>query len=286
MMKKIKLAKSFPTIIIILIFLFSCNKELKDLSPDGASTANNEIVNEAYSLDVEDLSSAAVLGAPNSGGREEAIHTGIDDPSKCAKITIEVGTEPNSGIITVDFGTTGCKDSKGHVRKGKMIITYAGKRFVPGYSVKVELVDYFINDRKVEGTRIVTSEPTSTELKPVSKIVLKDGKCTSPDGTFSTHEFTHVRTWIRSSNPLEDSWTVSGSGSGVSRKGVAYTMTITKDLVFKKSCEASHVFIAVSGIKVLNKGGKEITIDYGNGICNNLVSVTYNGVTKVIEIKR
>lgn len=286
MMKKINLAKSFPTIIIILTFLFSCNKELKDLSPDGGSTADNEIVNESYSKDVEDLASTAVLGDPNSGGREEAIHTGIDDPSKCAKIKIEVGTEPYSGTITVDFGGTGCKDSRGNVRKGKMIITYAGKRFIPGSSVKVEMVDYFINDKKVEGTRSVTSEPTSTELKPVSKIVLKDGKCTSPDGTFSTHEFTHVRTWTRLSNPLEDSWTLSGSGSGVSRKGVAYTMTITKDLVFKKSCEASHVFIAVSGIKILNKGGKEITIDYGNGICNNLVSVTYNGVTKVIEIKR
>ncbi|MFM8913166.1 MAG: hypothetical protein ACKOE6_09665, partial [Flammeovirgaceae bacterium] len=146
--------------------------------------------------------------------------------------------------------------------------------------------NYSVNDVKIEGKRLISSESTSSESKPVFKVNLDSGKTTWPDGTFATHEFTHVRTWVRNSNPSLDSWRVSGSGNGISRRGANYEMRIAKELLYKKSCESVGVFIAVAGIKVIKKDGKEITIDYGNEVCNNLVTVTFNGVSKVIEITK
>ncbi|MFM7851720.1 MAG: hypothetical protein ACKO96_07305, partial [Flammeovirgaceae bacterium] len=112
--------------------LVSCNKELKDISVDSSTTANNEVVSESYSVDIEDLSAIAVLSDPNAGGRNQS---GLmDDRFNCATVTRTPGSEPYTGTILVDFGEAGCKDSKGNVRKGKMIITYNGKRHLVGSS--------------------------------------------------------------------------------------------------------------------------------------------------------
>jgi hypothetical protein len=273
---------------IFLLFVvgvaISCNKEFKDIPADSSTTANNEVVSESYSIDVEDLSAIAVLSDPNAGGRDQS---GLaDDRFNCATVTRTPGSEPYTGTILVDFGETGCKDSKGNVRKGKMIITYNGKRHLVGSSSTTRLVNYRVNDIKIEGTRVISAESISSENRPIFKVKLDSGKTTWPDGTFATHEFTHTRTWIRNTNPSQDSWRLTGFGKGVTRKGTNYEMRITKELLYKKSCEQIGVFIAVSGLKVVKKEGKEITIDYGNEVCNNLVTVTYNGVSKVIEVTK
>ena len=278
--------KSFGFLIVAIVFLFaSCNKDFKDLSADSSVAADNDVVSESYSIDLEDLSSLAVLSDPNSGGREQS--GGLDDRFTCANITRTPSTtEQYTGTIEIDFGTDGCKDSQGNTRKGKMIIDYKGKRCLPGSRITTNLENYSINNLKVEGVRTTTFGSACKETRPVITTELKDGKVTWPDGTFSTHDFVHTRTWYRETNPAQDYWTVTGSGKGTTKKGVKYDMLISKDLLYKKQCEATGVFIAVEGIKTITKDGKNIAIDYGNGICNNLVTVTSNGVSKVIEIRK
>jgi hypothetical protein len=47
------------------------------------------------------------------------------------------------------------------------------------------------------------------------------------------------------------------------------------------------VFIPVSGVKFVTKGLRELTIDYGNGACDNLVTLTNkNGRTVEYEVKK
>ena len=58
-------------------------------------------------------------------------------------------------------------------------------------------------------------------------------------------------------------------------------MTITNHLVYSRSCELnSKVFIPVSGTKHLMVDKKEVVIDYGDGSCDNTITVTINGKTK------
>lgn len=276
----------FGFLILSITLLFtSCNKDFKDLPADSSVVADNDVISDSYSVDLEDITSLALLSDPNSGGREQS--GGLDDRFTCANITRTPSTtEQYSGTIEIDFGTDGCKDSKGNIRKGKMIIAYKGKRYLPGSKVTTNLENYSINNLKVEGVRATTFGSASKETRPVITTELKDGKVTWPDGTFSTHDFVHTRTWYRETNPAQDYWTVTGSGKGTTKKGVKYDMVISKDLLYKKQCEATGVFIAVSGIKTITKEDKNIVIDYGNSICNNLVTVTSNGVSKVIEIHK
>jgi len=61
-----------------------------------------------------------------------------------------------------------------------------------------------------------------------------------------------------------------GVASGSNRDGKQYLMTITKDLVYSRPCQlSSKVFIAVSGEKTFVSDNKLITINYGDGACDN-----------------
>jgi hypothetical protein len=277
--------KIWSSFVVGAMLASSCNKEFKELLSENSVTANNEVIHESYSLDVEDISSAAIASDLNAGGRELGID--LDDRFKCSTVTrTSLGTY--SGTILIDFGADGCKDSKGNVRKGKISIEYKGKRYQPGSTFETKLEDYSINDLKVEGTRKISYESSSKDDNQVSKVTLNGGKLTWPDGSFSEHNFARIRTSTKSTASGKDTWewTLTGSGSGTSRKGVKYTMEISKPLKYKKECESVGVFIAVSGIKLVKKDAKDITIDYGNDLCNNLVTVSYNGTSKVIEINK
>ena len=62
-------------------------------------------------------------------------------------------------------------------------------------------------------------------------------------------------------------------------------MEITKPLVFKRECSSSRKFsIAVEGTKELTIDGKLIVIDYGDGTCDNKVTITINGTSKEVEV--
>jgi hypothetical protein len=283
-----------------LLFLASCQDDKIDFSSNDSQNVENEAVSDAYYEDADDMSGIAVSsdattlnGARESeNGRKFTVK--ISDLAKrfdCATITFETAAESSpqtpKGTITVDFGT-GCTDSKGNVRKGKIIINYTGRRFLNGSSVVTTFADYFINGVKIEGTRTVTNTSASLESNPVFEIKVNGGKATWPDATFATREVNRTREWNRGVilDFADDQWIVTGTASGTNRNGRAYQMEITKPLVYKRECAISDkVFIAVEGTKVLTVDSKQVTIDYGTGACDKLVTITVNGKSREVEVR-
>ena len=73
----------------------------------------------------------------------------------------------------------------------------------------------------------------------------------------------------------DDEYMVSGSASGINYDGKSFTITITDDLYYKK-CG----FFPVAGIiSVEVDGGSSMTLDYGNGECDNVAQMTLDGDT-------
>jgi len=280
-----------------LLFLASCQDDKIDFSANDSQNVENEAVSDAYYEDADDMSSIAVSSddATLTGGRESSggrsIKGKISDLAgrfDCATVEI-VTSDPTpgspKGTITIDFGT-GCTDKKGNVRKGKIVINYTGKRFISGSTVITTFADYFINGVKIEGTRTVTNASESLESNPKFGIEVTGGKATWPDGTFATREVNRTREWKRGNTPNVDEWVVEGTASGTNRNGRAYQMEITKALVYKRSCAITDkVFIAVEGTKVLTVENKQITIDYGDGACDKLVTITVNGKSREVEVR-
>src|SRR6478736_371564 len=213
-MKKIIGLKSIAGVAVgVLLFLGSCNDDKMDFSSNDSSNVENEASTDGYFEDADDISSVAVWsddatagGRQVSGGRRITIS---DLRFSCATVTIEpaAGSDPTnpSGVITVDFGT-GCTDAKGNERKGKIIITYTGRRYSVGSTRSITFDGYYINGVHIEGIRNVTNIAGTTDESPKFKIEVIGGKATWPDGSTATREVRKVREWQRAANPQNDQW--------------------------------------------------------------------------------
>ncbi|MDH4090109.1 MAG: hypothetical protein OEV74_13575 [Cyclobacteriaceae bacterium] len=253
-----------------------------------------EAVTDSYFQDLDDMAGVAI-GSPNdaeyAGGRVASpiAITIQDQRCNCNGIAVTVEPGPNStldipqGVLTIDFGSTGCSDLKGNVRTGKLIFTYNGRRFIPGSTVVTTTDNYTINGIKLEGTRTLTNVSGSTSDAPKFNVVLAGGKATFiADGTVAERESNITWQWTRAANPVDDYLTIdqSSTASGVTRGGRTYTVSLAKSLKYKRFCG-----IAVEGIKVYTiDGTKVVTIDYGDGTCDKLIVYTVNGIARNLNI--
>lgn len=287
---KMKLLAS--AMVVSLGFLASCDDEKLQFNTKDTASVKDEAEVDSYFEDTDNMS-VTVVSSDNSTatGTDAGRVIGndkLDHRFKCAEVTIVLAgdntTEVPHGTITVDFGT-GCTDNYGNVRKGKVIVEFQGRRFVPNSTIVTTMDGYSINNVTLEGTRTVTNVSGSTEEAPKFNVVLEDGKATWPDGTVSTREVNRTHEWIRGANPLSDEWHVTGTANGINRSGSVYEMNITSQLVYKRECAIGEkVFIAVQGTKELIVDGKKLTIDYGTGDCDRTITVSINGASKQIDL--
>ncbi|MDZ4715182.1 MAG: hypothetical protein SH819_06895 [Cytophagales bacterium] len=290
--------------VALFLFLTSCkDNETIDYTATDNTNLQTESNSEAELEDASDISSIAMSadGATLTGSRSgetsgnlRSIKDKITDARfSCATVELDFandnvpaspGTAANPhGFITIDFGT-GCTSPNGRIRKGKIVIEFKGRRFLPGSYVKITFEGYYVNGVKVEGMRLETNISGSTEENPTFRAETTV-TVTFPDGTTATRTGDRTRVWNRAANPLNDTWTVTGGAFGKTRKGKEYVMTITKALIFKRSCAITNkVVMPVEGTKELVTENKKITIDFGTGECDTKVTVTINGKSKEVTV--
>lgn len=276
----------------LVLSLVSCEDATNEGRVTLQDTADlvDEALTEAYFQDVDDMAGLAI-GSPTedalSSGRTSGTIVIDDNRFKCDGVVITIvpdegsTREHPSGVLTIDFGT-GCEDAKGNVRKGKLIFTYDGKRFMPGASVVVTTEDYYINDVRLEGTRTLTNVQNSSADAPRFTAVLENGKAIFPNGLEATRESEITWQWNRAANPLNDNLQIEAgsNASGTTRLGRTYKVEVLEPLVFKRHCA-----IAVSGVKKYTVNDtKEITIDYGDGECDRKFTVEVNGESREIPL--
>jgi hypothetical protein len=89
-------------------------------------------------------------------------------------------------------------------------------------------------------------------------------------------------------NPIDDENHIDGTANGINKEGMEYSTVITETLVFKRRCrfDGSKVFIPVSGIKEVKRDGQLFVVDFGDGTCDNIISVTQGDNTVVIDLSR
>ncbi len=279
-----------------LLTLSACEDRL-DFTEADSENVEDEAATDSYFEDTDDMATLAVSaeGGSLNGSRSNG-RMGVRPNDKrfdCATVTFEFADDNSveipHGYITIDFGD-GCTDPRGNERKGIIRVEFKGRRFIPGSTIITTLVGYEINGVKLEGVRTVSNISGSTEENPKFNITLVGGKATwtSTSGELmeATREVNRTREWVRASNPANDQWIVTGTAAGVNRNGRVYEMDITKPMVYKRECALSdRVFIAVEGTKELIVDGKKITIDYGDGTCDRLVTITINGESKEVRVR-
>ncbi len=268
---------------VMIAGLGACNDDNEVGVGIDENTIKAEVVMDAAFEDIDDM--VTISMSATDGPNEGRTATGHDDRLLCANVI----HDSENQTITIDFGD-GCEDPRGRVRSGIINISYTGRRFQPGSVITTTFDNFSVDGIKVEGTRTVINitEIVDNHLSsPKFSITLDGGKLTWPDGTFATRNIDRVRTWVRALNPVDDENHVDGTANGINKEGVEYSMGITETLVFKRRCRfEGRVFIPVSGIKEVNKGGQRYVVDFGNGTCDNIISVTHGGNTVEIDLSR
>ncbi|MBR9998477.1 MAG: hypothetical protein KFF73_05865 [Cyclobacteriaceae bacterium] len=261
----------------VLLAITSCDKEEETQAIDTAPVALEATYDDTFEEVDGIVESAMIYFNENGRVAEEE----VDERIRCG---IKTHDFENNTII-IDFGE-GCVGWGGRIRKGKVIITYTDRKFIPGSVWVTTFEDFYVNDIKVEGVRTCTNVSASLDDHPSFNIMLENGKLTWPDGTFAEREANHTRTWIRMGNPLRDEVTVIGSASGKNRREVNYTMTIVSMMKYKRACWATRIFIPVEGVKLFKRDGQpDMLIDYGDGTCDSLVTVTVDGISREVDLR-
>jgi hypothetical protein len=75
---------------------------------------------------------------------------------------------------------------------------------------------------------------------------------------------------------------ITGYTSGINRLLKEFTVTIQNPLVVKMNCR----FIVQGTLLVQVEGRPDAILDYGDGECNNIATITVNGETKRIRLGR
>jgi hypothetical protein len=185
-----------------------------------------------------------------------------------------------SGVVAVDYGNgTNCADSL-EMRKGMVIDSFTlVLKFKDSVwfklSEKITFVGYSRDSTQLDGSiSIASSSATPTVVNVIAT------KIKYADGTTSTWMGNLVFTI---SNGSRHNWSgtmdVKGSWSGTTRNGAMFSANITKAIEFKSSCFGSARSIPIMGTVQISTNGVESTIDYGDGTCDKVYTITTGGVT-------
>jgi len=270
-----------PGLVIFLISLGACEKtEQNSLQTDIAEEiALTDLLYDDIFDEVDDAMYFMELGFSGEGLKSASDIT-------CKVITVE---HPNDSTfwprtVTIDYGD-GCTGPNGRVRKGKIIVV-VNQAYKNEEHYRITTFDnFYIDDFKVEGTKTISNEGKNIDGNYVFSVTLEDGKVIKPNGDTISRSINHEREWLSGSNTRfrwDDQYFVTGYATGVNHNHLAYTRTIVNPLYITLDCRWIR-----SGTVEINVEGKEpIILDYGEGACDRLATVTAGEETKTIRLHR
>lgn len=206
----------------------------------------------------------------------------------CPVITITPGGYTFPKTVTLDYGTSYCLCSDGAYRKGKIISTitapyhdslcYIHSVIQPDFYVKISNVEY-----KVNGVHKMTNMGHNQAGHPFYNVVVDSASVVAPEGTINwgselVYEYyAGYDSWL---NPFDDVYYITGHTDGTDLNGAAFTVSITSALVIKVGCW----WIVQGSLDLVNPGYPTITVDYGTGTCDGIITITYSGTTVTFVI--
>ena len=201
--------------------------------------------------------------------------------SPCSVI-VTLDTLNSAKTITIDWGTNNCDCNDGKQRRGKLITTFTGSYYAQGTVITHTPVDYYVNDNKVEGTKVVTNMGLNTLGQPYYNLAI-DGVVTFATGEIVNYTSSRVRTFTDGFTTLlnfyDDEYDITGTANATVVNGDGYVATITSPLHLKIGCG----YITKGEIEITPTDKPVRIINYGDGTCDGTFTITINGQTFTIN---
>jgi hypothetical protein len=266
------------------ITLFSCTKD-EVVSSDVTSaksivSTNNRIDNA--SNDISDIADNQMVLMDLASAKSSDIPESY--LSNC--VTSEY-SHPTDYTWTRMLTFTNCTLPNGNTIKGTISMTIVKNPETHIFTITHTFTNFYHNSTKVEGTRTVVKTLISTDsiphLHPVAEITM-NMHFTTPDGVVHHHEGSKRREMIDGfMTPKiwsDDVFSITGSWTNSSLEGIC-TATIKEPLILKMNKDCRGI---VKGTIEFVKGDKTAVLNYGDGTCDHLATITIGDKTETITI--
>ncbi len=275
-MKKISFKLAIIFMMSLAIATTSCKK---DDSPTADTTSSSDdAMAESIFDNVSNISNEAYSLATTTYKTEAANRLFLGE---CAEISLDTTVMPHALII--DFGPENCLCNDGRYRRGKIIVTFTGRYRAPGTVITHEFEEYFVNDNKIEGSRVVTNMGFNEAGNMNYNIEVVGVIYKAQGGTISWNSSLN-REWVEGLYTYtlrDDVYLITGESDGIRADGHTWTREITVALRKELSCR--HI---VSGTLEIKPDDKPLRIlDFGSGDCDNIATVLVNGVVYTIFLR-
>jgi hypothetical protein len=278
--------KRFNLILLALGFLSfgllmtSCKKDDETTINDAdTTTAEYDALIENIFDDIGNISDEAYsLSTGNfKSTDEDTLFLG-----NCATITLDTAVFPRELII--DFGEENCLCRDGRYRRGKIINTFTGRYYQPGTVRTHGFDEFYVNDNKVEGSRVLINMGYNEDENLWFTIEVEGLITLAETGNTISWNSSKEREWVEGGNTWyrwDDVYLTTGTASGVRPSGDAWTKEIIIPLRRKLVCR----FFVSGSVEIIPESRPARLLDYGDGECDNLATVTINGKTHTIHLR-
>lgn len=284
---------------IALTFFISCdtNEKAEDTSAisneeitadsniDAAADDVALIVEDQYAIQQSLSSKISANKVTEASKSSEGIVSVLPE---CATITKVLAN--GTWTRTIDFGTEGCTLHNGNVIKGKIIITFSNDFTTATRTMSYSFVGFYHNGKLIQGNKSITQTLKSTELLATVHPVFThsiDMTITFANDKVYSRKGTRVKEMIEGfttpKNWEDNVFLVWGYHITSSPSGTKITTTITTPLRFVMACRKPF---PVSGTVSIIKNDATSILDFGNGECDNLATITIDGITKEIRLEK
>jgi hypothetical protein len=275
MKRKLLYLSSFIAI-VALIFVYSCQKDSAPAVTDNAPFSANSVEKNAV---VATTTFEAISDFAQAGFISTNLKAGNISIGSCPTISVNYITPPYS--ITLDWGTE-CTGSDGIKRTGKIDVSLNGLMTTKENVATFKIEDYVVDGKKVSGTTKITSAGPNPVNGWPRYDFLSEGKIVNAENKFITFRYDGVRLLAEGASTAalnDDVWrTEIHSANGVNTDGTTWTAKSTKVMIKKGDCKWYN-----SGTyEITPSKGDKITIDFGEGTCDNKATLTVgNKVTAI-----
>lgn len=272
-----------------LSFFVSCNSDEKTNDGSSAAITKDEVIkNSKIDASIDDVTNIAedqFSAQQNVTAKPSGVVKNFL-PS-CATVTTVLTN--NTWTRTVDFGVEGCTLENGNTVKGKMVISFFNDFETSTQTISYTFDGFYHNGKKLQGSKTIERTVKTTDLLATAHpvftaaidltITFDDGGVYTRKGNLVKEQVEGFDTWF---NWEDNAYLVTGSGTTTFPNGDTFSAEITTPLQFKASCKKS---VAVKGVVSITKNGATAVIDYGNGDCDTLATITKDGVTEEVDLK-
>lgn len=284
-MKKIQFKFVLFALFSFTLAFTACKKDNESQveSIDTNATEYDALAENIFT-DVTNISNEAYdLGTTNfKSGDDDSDIIGL-----CATITLDTTVFPRELII--DFGDENCLCRDGKYRRGKIINTFTGRYKMPGTIITLGFEDFYVNDNHVEGSRVVTNMGFNEDENmywtiEVESLITLAGDETSETSVAFGWNSSRIREWVEGMDTprrWDDVFLITGTAEGVRPSGLNWTREIIIPLRKQMSCR----FIVSGSVEIQPENMPLSLLDFGDGDCDNIATITVNGRTKTIFLR-